>query len=90
MHEVLAVALQVAPGLAPATVAEVRVGLRPFSPDGLPILGRAPGVSNAWLCTGHGPSGIQLGPVSGALIARLIAGEEPGLDLSAFSPARYQ
>jgi D-amino-acid dehydrogenase len=90
VHEVLSVALRVAPGLGHATVTEVRIGLRPFSPDGLPVLGRAPGVENVWLCTGHGPSGIQLGPISGALIAAMTAGEAAELDLSAFAPERYQ
>lgn len=89
VHEVLAVALGIAPGLASATLAEVRIGLRPFSPDGLPVLGRTPGLTNGWLCTGHGPSGLTLGPVSGAIVASLIAGEAPGIDLSPFDAARY-
>lgn len=89
VREVLDVALSVAPGLATATLAEVRIGLRPFSPDGLPVLGRAPGLANAFLCTGHGPSGLQLGPLSGALVAALINGEEPAIDLTPFRPERY-
>ena len=44
--EVLAEAVRVAPGLRGAALAEVRVGLRPASPDSLPILGRAPGIAN--------------------------------------------
>lgn len=90
VHEVLDVALSVAPGLASATLAEVRIGLRPFSPDGLPVLGRAPGLTNVWLCTGHGPSGLTLGPVSGGLVAGLINGEPPGIDLAPFGAGRYQ
>jgi D-amino-acid dehydrogenase len=89
VHEVLDIALSVAPGLAKATVAEVRIGLRPFSPDGLPVLGRAPGLANLFLCTGHGPSGLQLGPLSGALTSDLINGETPAVDLLPFQAARY-
>jgi D-amino-acid dehydrogenase len=89
VHEVLSVALGIAPGLASATLAEVRVGLRPFSPDGLPVLGRAPGLRNGWLCTGHGPSGLTLGPVSGAIVAALIGDQQPELDLAPFDAARY-
>ncbi|MCC6791824.1 MAG: FAD-binding oxidoreductase [Thermomicrobiales bacterium] len=90
VHEVLGVALSVAPGLATATVAEVRIGLRPFSPDGLPVLGRAPGLTNLVLCTGHGPSGLQLGPVSGALVSDLVNGQPAALDLTPYGAERYQ
>jgi D-amino-acid dehydrogenase len=90
VKEVLDVALGVAPGLANATLAEIRIGLRPFSPDGLPVLGRAPGLTNVYFCTGHGPSGLQLGPVSGALIADLINGTPPPISLAPYAPERYQ
>ena len=89
VHEVLDVALGVAPGLANATLAEIRIGLRPFSPDGLPVLGRAPGLDNVVLCTGNGPSGLQQGPICGALAAGLINGETSPLDLTPFRPERY-
>ena len=89
VKEVLDIALAIAPGLAPATLAEIRIGLRPFSPDGLPVLGRAPGLENVYLCTGHGPSGLQLGPVSGALTAQLINGEELPLSLAPYRAERY-
>lgn len=89
VKEILDVTLGIAPGLANATIAEIRIGLRPFSPDGLPVLGRAPGLTNVWLCTGHGPSGLQLGPYSGALVASLIAGESPALDITPYLPDRY-
>ena len=48
--------------------------MRPASPDGNPILGLAPGLDNVFLATGHGPSGLQLGPYSGALAADLALG----------------
>jgi D-amino-acid dehydrogenase len=90
VHEVLSEALRVAPGLADAVVLEVRIGLRPATPDGLPVLGRVPGFANAFLVTGHGPSGLQLGPYSGALIADLVQGNQPRLDLSPFAAERFQ
>lgn len=94
LREVLGEALRVAPGLAGATLREARVGLRPASPDGLPILGRAPGLENVYLCTGHGPSGLQLGPYSGALVAGLALGRAApagpaALDLAPFAPDRF-
>ncbi|HEX6800439.1 MAG TPA: FAD-dependent oxidoreductase, partial [Ktedonobacterales bacterium] len=91
LREVLDEALRVAPGLAGATVHETRVGLRPASPDGLPILGRAPGLENVYLATGHGPSGLQLGPYSGAVVAELALGRPApaALDLTPFAPDRF-
>jgi len=90
VHEVLSEALRVAPGLAPGTISEMRIGLRPFSPDLLPILGPAPGLDNLYLCTGHGPSGLQLGPYSGAAVAAMIQGEIPEIDMAPYSVARFQ
>jgi len=89
VQAVLDSGLRLAPGLADATFEEARVGLRPGSPDGLPILGDVPGVDGAYVATGHGPTGLTLGPYSGAVIAGLLAGEEPAADLSAFDPARF-
>lgn len=90
VHEVLGEAQRVAPGLANATIEEMRVGLRPASPDGLPILGRAPGYERVFVATGHGPSGLQLGPYSGALVADLLLGQPAPLDLTPFAPERFQ
>jgi D-amino-acid dehydrogenase len=89
VHTVLAEALRVAPGLAGADFLEVRVGLRPMSVDGLPVLGPVPGVTGAYLATGHGPSGLTLGPYSARLVADLLAGRAPGLDLGPFGVARF-
>ncbi|HET8845068.1 MAG TPA: FAD-binding oxidoreductase [Ktedonobacteraceae bacterium] len=88
--EVLNEALRVAPGLASTTLQEIRVGLRPATPDGLPILGQVPEIENVLLATGHGASGLQLGPYSGKLIADLALGKESELDLTPFSITRFQ
>jgi D-amino-acid dehydrogenase len=90
VQEVLSEALRVAPGLANASLHEMRVGLRPASPDGLPILGRAPGYERVFIATGHGPSGLQLGPYSGALVADLLLGKPTPLDLTPFAPERFR
>ncbi len=57
---------------------EVWRGLRPCSPDGLPILGRLSPWSNAYVAGGHDTKGMSLGPLSGLYISRLIIGQ--GLD----------
>jgi D-amino-acid dehydrogenase len=87
--EVLAEALRVAPGLAGAEVREIRVGLRPASRDGLPILGPVPNVANLLLATGHGSVGLQLGPYSGKVVAGMIARGEPETDIGPFRLARF-
>jgi D-amino-acid dehydrogenase len=91
VHHALGNALSIAPGLAKATFFEPRVGLRPATPDGLPILGRVPGVDNAFLATGFGPSGLQLGPFAGALAADLaldLPGPD-GFDLAPYALDRF-
>jgi D-amino-acid dehydrogenase len=77
------------PGLSGATLREVRVGLRPVSADDSPIIGALPGHDRVFVCTGHGANGLLLGPVSGALVADLVAGRDPVLDVSSLSPARF-
>ena len=64
-------------------------GLRPASPDGLPIMGRLPGWHNVWVSTGHFRNGILLAPVSGLLMAKSIASGKPDSQLITFDPARF-
>jgi D-amino-acid dehydrogenase len=88
LQSVTNAALRVAPGLANGTVEEVRVGLRPLSDDGLPFIGEVEGHGSVVVATGHGPSGLQLGPWSGAIAAELALGRQPSSDISAFRPGR--
>jgi D-amino-acid dehydrogenase len=89
VREVLHEALRVAPGLAPAEVREIRVGLRPLTSDTLPVLGAVPGIRGVFLNTGHGPSGLTLGPLSGKIVADQMLGKQTGTDLTPFSIARF-
>ena len=88
VHSVMSEVLRVAPGLATASLREVRIGLRPLSVDGLPFLGRAPGVEGVIVATGHGPSGLQLGPYSGAIAAELTKDRPVEVDLAPFAVDR--
>lgn len=89
MRQLLSEGLRLAPGLADASFLEVRVGLRPVSDDDLPVLGAVPGVDGAFVATGHGANGLLLGPVSARLVAQLVRGETPALDLAPFAPDRF-
>lgn len=64
-------------------------GLRPCSPDGMPYLGRLKAYDNLVVATGHAMMGLSLGPVTGKLVATLLAGEKPELDLALMTPDRY-
>jgi glycine/D-amino acid oxidase-like deaminating enzyme len=87
--EVLGDALAVAPGLAAATVRELRVGLRPSTPDGDPILGPVPGCPGLWVATGMGPQGLTIAPYCGRLVADAVLGRPPELDLTPYSAGRF-
>ena len=89
MREVLDEALRVAPGLANAEIRDIRVGLRPYTSDTMPVLGPVPGVQRILLATGHGPTGLTLGPYSGRLIAEMMMGQAPAQDISAFHLSRF-
>ena len=75
------------PQLASAAVVESWAGLRPGSPDHLPLLGET--ARNVFTANGHFRNGILLAPVTARIIAALIGGKPAPLDISAFSPARF-
>lgn len=72
-----------------AAVTQPWSGLRPATPDGLPIIGRiAPG-SPVVVASGHGMLGTTTGPGTGALVAALVAGDELPIDVGPLSPQRF-
>ena len=64
-------------------------GNRPSLPDGLPVLGAAPNYVNAFFAFGNSHFGMTAGPVMGKVIAEIIAGRKPGIDIAPFSPTRF-
>ena len=77
------------PGLPPSEPIEIWRGLRPLTPDDLPIIGRPAGRTGLVLATGHGMKGMSQGPITGELVAQLLSGEPPAIDLRPFSPDRF-
>jgi D-amino-acid dehydrogenase len=71
------------------TITEVWSGLRPCTPDGLPMIGWAPGFDNLIIATGHGMSGLQLSTVTGRLVKELVFQEPPSHDLRLVRPDRF-
>jgi D-amino-acid dehydrogenase len=69
---------------------DVWAGLRPCTPDGLPVIGRPLGVDPLVVATGHARKGIALAPLTGRLVGELLTDERPSLDLTPFSPDRFR
>lgn len=86
---ILAATLSLCPALLRAKVQRTWAGLRPMTPDGLPIIGAEPRLPGLWYATGHGRNGILLAGLTGALVRQLMGGEPPAQDLTAFTPARF-
>ena len=70
-------------------VVEEWYGWRPMTPDDLPVLGRAPGLDNLVLATGHGMLGVTMSAGTGQLVGELVTGRPPSLDLAPFAAARF-
>jgi len=81
-------ALDLVPKLAGARILEAWAGLRPGTPDGLPILGATP-TPGYFVATGHFRDGILLAPVTAKLMGELMTGQRPQIDMSRFSANRF-
>ncbi len=81
---------QAVSGLENREVVEVWRGLRPCTPDGLPIIGRPDDADDVLLATGHAMLGLALAPITGRLLGELVAGETPSHDLEALRPDRFR
>lgn len=81
-------ALAVAPALSSMRIHDAWAGLRPASPDNLPILGET-SLPGYFAATGHYRDGIMLAPVTALVMVQLMGGSVPDLDLQPFSPLRF-
>jgi glycine oxidase len=77
------------PSLAYAEVASDWAGLRPGSPDGLPMLGPVPGWEGLSVASGHFRKGILLSPITGRLMAQWLTQGRTEISLEPFTPARF-
>lgn len=78
-------------GMTPEKWEELEVwrGLRPCTPDGLPIVGRPKKYDNLTLAAGHAMVGVSLGPITGKLVSQIVTGEKPDLDLRLLRVERF-
>ncbi len=79
-------ALELVPALADIPVEHHWAGLRPGSPDGVPVIGTHPVLSNLYICAGHFRNGVVLGPGSARLLADQIGGHQPEIDATPYLP----
>ena len=78
-----------APALAEAKVLRAWAGLRPGTPDGLPIVGGEPSLKGLWYATGHGRNGILLAGITGTIMNHLLSGETSVEEIDALRPDRF-
>jgi len=81
--------LRVIPGLKNLLVIRAFAGLRPYTPDGLPILGKVESLDGFIMAAGHEGDGITLAPITGEMIARLVAGSKPPFAFDEFRLERF-
>lgn len=81
-------AVNLMPGLREARLLEDWAGLRPGTPDGLPILGTTP-IPGYFVATGHYRDGILLAPITAMLMSQLIVDRQTDVDISSFSSSRF-
>ena len=77
-------------GIENMDIIEIRSGLRPCTPDGLPIIGRVPGFDNLFLATGHCMLGITLAPITGKLVSQLVLERALDVNLEPLSVSRFK
>jgi len=82
-------AAAVAPAIADMRIHDAWAGLRPGSPDGLPILG-ATSLKGYYVATGHYRDGILLAPITAHVMAQVLTDKQPEFDLAPFSPERFK
>src|SRR5205809_2838424 len=89
MRTLSAGAVRAVPALERAAVKRVWAGLRPGTPDELPILGPVDGLDGYLNACGHFRTGILNAPLTGRIIAELAAGAAPGYQIEPFLLSRF-
>jgi glycine oxidase len=87
--QLMTAAIELVPALAEATFVEARVGLRPASGDGLPIIGQSPAIPGLVYATGHYRNGVLLAPLTALIVADLVLEGRRHFSLDAVGPSRF-
>ena len=89
LPKVIEVAIRRLPALGEAAVSHAWAGLYEMTPDHNPIIGADPQVAGFFTVAGFSGHGFQHSPAAGRILADLIVGQDPGLDVSPFAPGRF-
>ncbi len=90
MKEILKNATRLVPPLKEMNLIRVMAGLRPYTPDGLPLIGQVGGLEGFFMAAGHEGDGIALSPVTGKIVSELICDGRTFVDVSPFDPNRFE
>ena len=82
-------AIHFAPMFKQVKIIRTYAGLRPYTPDNLPIIGAVPGLEGFMIAAGHEGSGMTLGPITGKLISECIVGKTPTIPIDKFNISRF-
>ena len=88
LEELKQLAYDLVPSLTQGSVERTWAGLRPGSFDGMPYIGRLPGLDNAFVAAGHFRSGLSTSPGTAIVLGQLMRGQTPQIDLTPFRPGR--
>src|SRR5690625_971818 len=80
--EILSKAIEIVPNFSEATLKDIKVGFRPFTPNSLPVLGKVPNYQNVLLANGLGASGLTTGPFIGKQLTNIILKQSIDINLS--------
>ncbi len=89
VRQLLEMAQAIIPGVGEAWFREARVGLRPATPDELPVVGASTRLPGLVYATGHYRNGILLAPLTAALVADLVLDEQDDPALGMMAPSRF-
>jgi sarcosine oxidase subunit beta len=90
IKEILKNAARLVPALKELNIIRVMAGLRPYTPDGLPLIGWVNGLEGLFIAAGHEGDGIALSPVTGKVVAGLICDKSSFVDMAPFDPNRFE
>ena len=83
-------AMRFFPALKDVNIIRAFAGLRPFTPDGIPVIGEVEKLPGFFVAAGHDGDGIALAPITGKLMAELLVQGKSSYSLEAFSPNRFR
>jgi glycine oxidase len=89
MEKIARGARKMMPSLGGIAFREAWAGLRPATRDFMPVIGASPSIPNVFYATGHFRSGILLSALTGEILADLVYGRTPAVDLTPFAPVRF-